>query len=67
MHTQYNANVTRGAKYLIIHVPEIDQWTQATQLDEVDTMARDLIALVEEISPESIELKINHAPNSMSP
>ncbi|MGW4090059.1 hypothetical protein [Nocardia sp. NPDC004750] len=55
---KYHANVERGEKYWLVHVPEIDQWTQARNLREVDEMARDLIALMEEVDPKSFEIEV---------
>ncbi|MGY2019377.1 hypothetical protein [Nocardia gipuzkoensis] len=56
---KYHANVERGEKYWLVHVPEIDQWTQARNLREVDVMARDLIALMEEVDPKSFEIEVS--------
>ena len=41
---QYTARVTRDDRFWLIHVPEIDRFTQARHLREVEAMARDLIA-----------------------
>ncbi|WP_078309207.1 hypothetical protein [Mycobacterium sp. 96-892] len=40
----YNIQVTRDGKWWMIHVPEIDQLTQARHEGEVEQMARELIA-----------------------
>ncbi len=42
--TTYSAVVTPGEQYLLVHVPEIDQWTQARTEDEIVPMATDLVA-----------------------
>lgn len=52
--TTYRANVTRDGKYWLVHVPDIDKYTQARNLAEVEDMARDLIALWLEVPPATI-------------
>ena len=42
----YHAEVRRSGKYWAIYVPEIDRWTQARHLRELDTMTDDLIELM---------------------
>ncbi|MFC6011400.1 hypothetical protein [Nocardia lasii] len=37
---------------------EIDQWTQARNLREVEPMARDLIATLLEVEPSSFEVAV---------
>ena len=49
----YHAVVTRDGKYWLVHIPELDQYTQARNLAEVETMVRSLVALLLEISPDS--------------
>lgn len=46
MTAHYTALVTRGERYWLVHVPEIDHYTQARNLSEAETMAVDLIASV---------------------
>ncbi|AXN51248.1 hypothetical protein DSM43518_04790 [Mycobacterium marinum] len=51
----YKVEVTRDGRWWMINVPEIDQLTQARRIDEIDEMARSLIAIstgepIEEIS-----------------
>ncbi|MBS4730539.1 HicB family toxin-antitoxin system [Mycobacterium sp. SM1] len=41
----YHAVATRGDRFWLVHIPEIDQWTQARTLSEIELMARDLIAV----------------------
>ncbi len=43
--TTYHARVVRGDVFWLVHVPEIDHYTQARDLGEVEPMARDLIAV----------------------
>ncbi|ASR78022.1 HicB-like antitoxin [Mycobacterium phage Stinson] len=56
--TRYTAVVTPGEQYALIHVPEIDQWTQARSDDEIEPMARDLIATWLDVPVESIEVVV---------
>ena len=44
MH-HYKVEVTRDGHWWMIHVPEIDQLTQARRISEVTEMARSLIAI----------------------
>ncbi|MGW4368706.1 hypothetical protein ACWEKT_23985 [Nocardia takedensis] len=55
----YHAKVERDGKFWLVHVIEIDKWTQARNLREVEPMARDLISIIEEIASESIELDVS--------
>lgn len=56
--TTYHAKVERGERLWLVHVPAVDRWTQARRLSEVDEMARDLIAIMEDVDPDSIELRV---------
>lgn len=56
--SRYTANVTRDGRFWLIGVPEIDRHTQARNLAEIEPMARDLIAIMEEIEPDSFELDV---------
>ena len=42
----YTYNVTRDGRFWLIHVPELDRYTQARNLRELDAMVVDLISLV---------------------
>lgn len=53
----YQVVASRDGKFWLVHVPELDQYTQARNLSEVDVMARDLIALVLEVSPDSFQIE----------
>jgi hypothetical protein len=53
----YTARVERGERFWLVTVPEIQRTTQARTLREVEPMARDLIAVMEQIDPKSFELK----------
>lgn len=54
--TTYQANASRDGKYWLVHIPEINKYTQARNLAEVEPMARDLIALWLEIAPDSFDV-----------
>lgn len=54
--TTYQAKASRDGKYWLVHVPEIDKYTQARNLAEVEPMARDLIALWLEVDPTSFDV-----------
>lgn len=57
--TTYVVNVTRGERFWLVHVPEVDRYTQARHLREVDTMARDLVSIMREVEPDSFELDVH--------
>ncbi len=57
--TTYHARVVRGDVFWLVHVPEIDHYTQARNLGEVEPMARDLIAVMKEIDPQSFNLDVS--------
>jgi predicted RNase H-like HicB family nuclease len=52
----FTAVVSQGEEYLVVHVPEIDQWTQARDEAEVEPMARDLIALWLDVPESEVEV-----------
>jgi len=54
--TTYQAKVSRDGRYWLVHIPEIDKYTQARNLAEVEPMARDLISLWLEIEPDTFEI-----------
>lgn len=54
----YRAEVERDGEYWCVRVPELDRTTQARTLDEVEPMARDLIAIMEDVSKGSFDLEI---------
>lgn len=55
----YTVVVTRGERYWLVHVPEVERSTQARHLREVDAMARDLVATMRDVPPESFELDVD--------
>ncbi len=58
MRDVYTARVSPDGDALLIEVPEIDRVTQALHRGEVDVMARDLIAIMVEVEPDSFDLRI---------
>jgi hypothetical protein len=42
---EYEIEVTRDGRWWMIHVPEIDQLTQARHAGEIEEMAQSLIAI----------------------
>lgn len=56
--TTYTAVATHGERYWLVHIPELDQYTQARNLAEVEPMARDLIALLLETPANSFEIDV---------
>ncbi len=52
----YHVRVERGERYWLVHVVELDRWTQARTLREVEPMARDLIATMAGAAPDSFDL-----------
>jgi hypothetical protein len=42
----YHAVVNRSSKFWAVYVPEIDRWTQARHLRELDAMTEDLIEVM---------------------
>lgn len=57
--TTYTAEVRRCGEWWAITVPEVDGvFSQARHLEEVEYMARDAIALMLDVSPDSFEVKV---------
>lgn len=59
--SRYTAHVTRDGRFWLIHVPEIDRYTQARNLAEIERMARDLVAVMEGVEADSFELEVTIA------
>jgi hypothetical protein len=55
----YHANARQAGKYWHIHVPEVDRVTQARNVREIESMARDLIAIMEDVPADSFDLAVN--------
>lgn len=64
--TTYTARATRdNDRYWLVHVPELGHYTQARNVAEIETMARDLIATLRGLEPQSIDLAVDiHLPGS---
>lgn len=54
----YRAEVTRDGEFWSVRVPEIGRTTQARTPGEIEPMARDLIAVMEDIPADSFGLEI---------
>ena len=63
----YHANVERDGRFWLIRVPEIGRPTQARHLREVEEMARDLIAVLRDVAPDSFDLVVSHWVASHGP
>jgi DNA-directed RNA polymerase specialized sigma24 family protein len=50
--------VARDGRFWHIRVPQIERSTQARHLREVELMARDLIAIMEDVQPDSFGLEV---------
>lgn len=44
--TQYTVKVNRDGRFWFLHLVELDQYTQARNLTEIETMARDLVHMM---------------------
>ena len=55
----YHPLVRRGERFWIVHIPEIDQLTQARNLAEVEPMARDLVAVWLEVPADSFAVDVD--------
>lgn len=55
----YEVNVTRDEDAWMVDVPAVKRVTQALNLKEVDVMARDLIGIMTDEAPESINLDVH--------
>jgi hypothetical protein len=55
----YTARVERDGRFWLVWVVELERATQARHLGEVEFMARDMIALMLEIEPDSFELVVD--------
>jgi hypothetical protein len=56
----YHAKVERDGRFWLIRVPEIGRSTQARHLREVEEMARDLIAVMCDVAPDSFDVVVSH-------
>lgn len=54
--TTYRLEVSREGRWWIVYVPELDTHTQASKLSEVETMGRDLIAIMRDVDADSFDV-----------
>lgn len=54
----YHADVDRDGRVWRVRVPEVQRTTQARNLSEVEPMARDLIAIMDDIPADSFSLDV---------
>lgn len=63
----YSARIERDGRFWLIHVAELDRYTQARNLRTVENMARDLVAAMLEVAHDSFELDVQlHLPLAVS-
>lgn len=55
----YTARATRGDDgFWLVHVPEIGHYTQARTVAEIETMARDLVAVCGDLNPADVDVEV---------
>lgn len=71
--TTYRTNVHRDEKWWIIHVPELDGVNgideclgQSRRLSDVEKDARDIISLIADVAPSTIELDVHIAVDGIN-
>lgn len=57
--TTVTAKATRDGAVWLVHVPEIDRWTQARTIVEIESMARDLAAIMTNAASDSIRVIVD--------
>jgi hypothetical protein len=55
----YRVDVERDGRFWLIHVPAVERWTQARNVREIEPMAHDLIAIMDEVAPDSFEVDVH--------
>jgi DNA-directed RNA polymerase specialized sigma24 family protein len=55
----YRVDVDRDGRFWRVRIPEVQRSTQARHLREVDLMARDLIAVMQDAAPDSFQLDVH--------
>ncbi|MFC8528436.1 hypothetical protein [Nocardia sp. NPDC057227] len=58
MSKTYTVRVSRDEDAWLVEVPKVARVTQALDLQQVDDMARDLFAIMDDVDPSSIDLRI---------
>ncbi|BAX91059.1 hypothetical protein [Mycobacterium shigaense] len=56
----YHAVASRDGRYWLVHIVELDQYTQARTLSEVEPMARSLISLLLEVPDDSFQIELQN-------
>lgn len=56
----YRVDVSRDGEFWHVSVPEIGHVTQARYRGEVEAMARDLIAIMQDVELRSFELDVHY-------
>ncbi|HRD60937.1 MAG TPA: hypothetical protein PLZ93_01160 [Nocardioides sp.] len=59
---KYQATVERDDRWWLVQVPALGYSTQAESREDVEPMARDLIATVLDIDPEDIDVDVSYKP-----
>ena len=54
----YSATAERDGKVWLVHVPEVDRYTQARSLREAGVMAADLVAIMTDSDPGSFDVTV---------
>lgn len=54
----YHAIAERDDRFWLVHVPEVQRHTQARTVDEIEPMARDLIAIMTGAPPDAIDVEV---------
>lgn len=54
----YKATAERDGRFWLVHVPEVERFTQARNLREVEPMARDLVAVMLDVDPDTIAIDL---------
>lgn len=58
--SKYDAHVTREGKWWMVHVPAIDDFTQARRLSEAGRMAAEIVALATDVEVEDVEIVLHY-------
>lgn len=56
--TTYTAHATRDGRFWLVHVPEVERYTQARSVDEIETMARDLVVVMTGADPADVTVDV---------
>lgn len=52
----YHATAERHGRFWLVHVKEVDRWTQGRTLAEAEEMARDLVAVMRNVEPDKVDV-----------